>query len=77
MYASSLIFHHSSFGIRHLSFQRFVIAVYHLSFVICSLSFQPGFQPEKSYSSGVALKTDGHRFSFDNYRHFTRAIGIL
>ena len=36
-----------------------------------------GLQPEKSDSSGVPLKTDGHRFSFDNDRHFTRAFGVL
>ena len=35
-----------------------------------------GIQPENSYSSSFAFKTDGHRFSFDNNRHFAGSIGI-
>jgi hypothetical protein len=53
------------------------IGFLHFSFVTRHSSFHSGFQPEKSDSSGVPLKTDGHRFSFDNDRYFTRAIGVL
>ena len=49
----------------------------HFTFDIRQSSFIAGFQPEKSYSSGVALKTDGHRFSFDNDRHFARSFGVF
>jgi hypothetical protein len=30
-----------------------------------------GFQPKKSYPSGIPFKTDGHCLSIDNDRHFS------
>ena len=62
-------------------FQQFFllksIGFLHYSFDIRQSSFIAGFQPEKSYSSGITLKTDGHRFSFDNDRHFACSFGVF
>ena len=79
---------HSEFPTRHSSFviPRFLQPTFripHSAFRIPTSPFRlppsdflPGFQPEKSYPSGIAFKTNGHRFSFDNDRHFTCSVGV-
>ena len=81
-------FPHSAFPTRHSSFviPRFLQPTFriphsafripHSAFRLPPSDFLPGFQPEKSYPSGIAFKTNGHRFSFDNDRHFTCSVGV-
>ena len=64
---SSLVIRHSEVPSTHFP---------HSAFRLPPSDFLPGFQPEKSYPSGIAFKTNGHRFSFDNDRHFTCSVGV-
>ena len=71
---SSLVIRHSEVPSTHFPHSAFRIP--HSAFRLPPSDFLPGFQPEKSYPSGIAFKTNGHRFSFDNDRHFTCSVGV-
>jgi hypothetical protein len=71
---SPLVTRHSSFRGSFNPLSAFRIP--HSAFRLPPSDFLPGFQPEKSYPSGIAFKTNGHRFSFDNDRHFTCSVGV-
>jgi hypothetical protein len=38
---------------------------------------ETGIQPEISDRSGSPVKADGHLFTFNNYRNFSAALGVL
>jgi hypothetical protein len=45
--------------------------------ILASSAVLFGFQPKKSYPSGIPFKSDGYCLSIDNDRHFSCSLGVL